>query len=163
MIIENNTFLLRPTKDVDLNFVLEVEKAKENNQFIIPYTFERHQQAITSNKEEHLVIIDKDQEEKVGFVLLGKDEQNKSLEFRRMVVNPKGKGIGRQCLQMIKKYCFEHLKYHRLWLDVFDFNHRAIHLYRSEGFVEEGKLIECFYRRGEFHNLIIFSMLRSEY
>lgn len=118
---------------------------------------------MASNREEHLVIIDKEKEDKVGFILLGNDEQNRSLEFRRMVVNPKGKGIGRQCLQLVKKYCFECLNYHRLWLDVFEFNHRAIHLYKSEGFVEEGKLIQCLYIEGQFHNLLILSMLRSEY
>lgn len=119
--------------------------------------------SVISNKaEEHLIIEDSTRIKK-GFVILVKDDENKSLEFRRIVVNEKGKGIGRACLQLVKKYCFEQLNYHRIWLDVFDFNYRALHLYKSEGFVEEGKLVESVYREGQFHNLLILSMLQCEY
>jgi Acetyltransferases, including N-acetylases of ribosomal proteins len=58
---------------------------------------------------------------------------------------------------------FRDLGAHRFWLDVHSANTRALALYRSEGFVEEGRLRESV-RNGEgFDSLIVLSMLRDEY
>ncbi len=65
----------------------------------------------------------------VGFIILsGIENSNLSLEFKRIVIQEKGKGFGRQSLKLIKDYCFNTLKFHRLWLDVFDDNNKAIHI-----------------------------------
>jgi len=63
----------------------------------------------------------------------------------------------------VKKYCFEKLNCHRLWLDVFDFNSRARHLYKSEGFTEEGLIRECIKREDGYKNLVLMSILKQEY
>jgi RimJ/RimL family protein N-acetyltransferase len=66
-------------------------------------------------------------------------------------------------LKEIKHYCFEQLNCHRLWLDVFENNNRARHLYHSENFVEEGKLRDCILVGDEFKSLILMSILEIEY
>ena len=46
----------------------------------------------------------------VGFVLLKLEDDKRSVEFRRVVVVERGKGIGHQVLDEIEKYCLN--KFH---------------------------------------------------
>lgn len=48
-------------------------------------------------------------------------------------------------------------------LDVKSRNARALGLYRSEGFTEEGRLRECLVEADGFESLVIMSVLESEY
>lgn len=79
------------------------------------------------------------------------------------MITEKDRGYGRQALRMVKRRSFEEADAHRLWLDVMDNNHRARHLYRSEGFVEEATLREAMFVGDRFVSLIVLSMLEDEY
>jgi hypothetical protein len=63
----------------------------------------------------------------------------------------------------VKQVVFDQWQAHRLWLDVFDDNHRARHVYASEGFIEEGALRECVSVEGRFKSLVVMSFLAQEY
>jgi RimJ/RimL family protein N-acetyltransferase len=58
---------------------------------------------------------------------------------------------------------FRDLGAHRFWLDVKSLNERALALYRSEGFVEEGRLRESVRTDNGFDSLVVMSMLEPEY
>jgi RimJ/RimL family protein N-acetyltransferase len=58
---------------------------------------------------------------------------------------------------------FRDLGAHRFWLDVKALNVRAQALYRSEGFIEEGRLRESV-RTGEgYDSLVVMAMLEREH
>jgi RimJ/RimL family protein N-acetyltransferase len=63
----------------------------------------------------------------------------------------------------IEDYVFRTLKAHRLWLDVFETNTRAIHVYESLGFRREGILREAILRDGADHTQLLMSILDREY
>ena len=150
------------TTNKDLPKVLEIENASENKPFIGAFSLERHQQVIEQADELHLCF--KMHEKLIGYAILqGLKNSNDAIELKRITITEKGKGHGRSALQLIKLYCFEELNCHRLWLDVFDFNERALHLYRSEGFIEEGIIRECIKREDGFKNLVLMSILKPEY
>jgi RimJ/RimL family protein N-acetyltransferase len=62
---------------------------------------------------------------------------------------------------------FRDLRAHRIWLDVKQLNTRALALYQSEGFVEEGRLRESvrvtINGADGYDSLIVMSMLDREY
>ena len=58
---------------------------------------------------------------------------------------------------------FRDLGAHRFWLDVKARNARALALYRSEGFVEEGRLRESVRSGDGYDSLIVMSMLEPEH
>ena len=58
---------------------------------------------------------------------------------------------------------FRDLGAHRFWLDVKSLNHRALALYRSEGFVEEGRLRDSVKTSDGYDSLVVMSMLAAEY
>jgi diamine N-acetyltransferase len=81
--------------------------------------------------------------ERDGFVILqGCRNPHRSVELKRMVLQTKGQGLGRACVRLLKRMAFRDLHAHRFWLDVKSLNNAALALYRSEGFVEEGRLRE---------------------
>ena len=143
--------------------VMQLENHPEHKRFIMPYDKNRHRQCLRSSDEMHLSIVNF-HGKFLGFIILaGLNSFSRSMEFRRIVVADRGKGIGRECLQLICRYCFEIKGFHKLWLDVFEDNERAIKLYVSAGFQQEGRLRDEIHGENGFRSLLIFSMLEDEY
>lgn len=146
----------------DIKTIIGFEKA--NSRYVCSYSAEKHKQIIESENDLHLSIRRLDNNKLIGHMLcFGSDDPNKILEFRRFTIMEKGQGYGREALQLLKKLCFEKLKFHRLWLDVFDDNELAIKLYESEGFKYEGTLRDTFIYEGKFRSQRIYAMLENEY
>lgn len=74
-----------------------------------------------------------------------------------------GRGIGRQCTEFALNYAFESLNLNRIYLTALAINKRAIGLYSSIGFKEEGRLREAQYKNGQYIDIIAMSVLKREY
>jgi RimJ/RimL family protein N-acetyltransferase len=74
-----------------------------------------------------------------------------------------GKGYGTDASRLMIRYGFDELNLHRIWLDVFGYNERAIALYRRLGFTEEGRWREHLERDGRRHDVVLMGLLRSEW
>jgi len=161
---------LRPTMLSDLDFVVGVEQDAANRPFITPWERMQHEGAIRFPDARHFVVeLDA---QRAGFVILqGCRHPNRSVELKRIVLSPKGLGVGRACVRQLKRLAFEQLGAHRFWLDVKGRNRPAQQLYLSEGFIEEGRLRECVRIEGEadpqgadvFDDLIVMSLLQREF
>jgi len=153
---------IRPTTQDDLIYVCSAENAEENRRYVSQQTPNEHQTMFANPDIRHLIV--EHQGNKVGYMIMaGFTKSSRSIELRRLVVVKKGKGFGRAALKLAKLLAFEQSGAHRLWLDVVDYNSRAQHLYRSEGFVQEGVLRECDYFEGKYNSLVIMSILEHEY
>lgn len=154
---------LRKTTEADLDFVVVAEQAAENRPFVTAWMHEQHKSALESEDTAHLVIENVDGK-RVGYVILaGLKDENRSIEFRRIVVTEKNCGYGTQALREIKRLAFDEIRAHRLWLDVKETNSRARHIYQTEGFVAEGVLRECLKTEAGYDSLVVMSMLGNEY
>jgi diamine N-acetyltransferase len=162
--IERDRIRLRPTNEIDLPFVMEVQSAPDNASYITLWPAKQHVEAFTEPDLAHLIIERTDNSRPVGFVLLaGLENPHKSIEFRRIAISEKGKGYGRIALKLIKELAFTKWDTHRLWLDVISRNTRARHLYETEGFTIEGALRECLKNKDTYESLVVMSILRSEW
>lgn len=154
---------IRPTEESDLTFVISTENDQENTPYIGQWTFEQHLNSLTNEDMRHL-IIENYSGDKIGYVILtGLLDSNKALCIKRIAIQLKGKGYGKETLKLIIKWVFENTGTHRLWLDVKDFNSRARHTYESVGFVFEGTLRDSIFKGGRFESLSIMSILSHEY
>jgi UDP-4-amino-4,6-dideoxy-N-acetyl-beta-L-altrosamine N-acetyltransferase len=72
------------------------------------------------------------------------------------------KGYGKEAATLFLKYVFHRLNLNKIYLDVGDFNHRAIKLYESVNFKKEGLLRQDLYTEGRYVDVIRMSLLRSE-
>jgi RimJ/RimL family protein N-acetyltransferase len=157
---------LRPTMTSDLDFVISVEQDSANRPFITPWERTQHEGAIRFPDSRHFIVEAGAGYPSAGFVILqGCRNPHRSIELKRMVLLPsvQGAGIGRTCIQLLAAMAFRDLGAHRFWLDVKGRNLRAQALYRSEGFVEEGRLRESVRTDDGFDSLVVMSMLEAEH
>ena len=152
---------VKRTTDADLNAIQQMEQDPANRSFICPYSADRHRQIIADADSFHFKVLDREGA-LVGFMILARTlSEDESLELRRIVIRKKGLGYGKRCLQWVKQWCFVKQGCHRLWLDVFTDNERARHLYRSQGFVEEGTKRECIWGEDGRQSLVLMSMIKE--
>lgn len=74
-----------------------------------------------------------------------------------------GKGIGTEAILLLQQFVFERLNLNRLELQVYDYNKRAYRCYQKCGFKEEGRLRAKRYMKGKYVDVILMSILKSEY
>jgi RimJ/RimL family protein N-acetyltransferase len=148
----------------DLDFVQSVEDDPANRPFITPWERVQHEGAVRFPDFRHFIVEAGDEWPSAGFVILqGCRNPHGSVELKRLVLQPKGRGFGRACVRLLAAMAFRDLGAHRFWLDVKERNARALALYRDEGFVEEGRLRESVRSDAGYESLIVMSMLREEH
>ena len=154
----------RATTETGLGTILAMEGEPANADFVLQWPREKHLELMADKYWGHWTLEAADDGRIVGYAILrGMNRPDRILHFNRLVIAEKGRGFGREAMRLVKKYAFEQAKVHRLWFDVFADNERAIALYLSEGFVDEGTQRDCIFHGGRYRSQRIFSMLESEY
>ncbi|KUO69304.1 MAG: acetyltransferase [Clostridia bacterium BRH_c25] len=74
-----------------------------------------------------------------------------------------GKGYGTDAMKVLMKFIFEQMNIHKIKLNVFSYNKRAIKSYEKCGFKIEGVLRQEIFRDGCYHDEIIMGLLKEEY
>jgi RimJ/RimL family protein N-acetyltransferase len=155
---------LRPTMLSDLDFVISVEQDAQNLPFITPWERIQHEGAVRFPDFRHFIVEAGADYHSAGFVILqGCRNPHHSVELKRIVLQSKGQGLGRACIRLLAQMAFRDLGAHRFWLDVKALNSRALALYLSEGFIEEGRLRESVKTSDGYDSLVVMSMLAGEY
>ena len=153
---------LVPTVSEDLDSILAIEKSPENSPYIGQWKRPQHERAIADPNMAHFKVTSA--ERTVGYVILiGIINPDKSIQLKRIAIQQKGSGFGRQAIRLVKEMVFDRFDAHRFWLDVMIHNTRAFNLYLSEGFIEEGILRESLKQQDRFIDLRVMSILESEY
>jgi len=73
-----------------------------------------------------------------------------------------GQGYGKEATALIISYAFDTLGLERVWLEVPAFNKRAVSLYQSIGFFQEGTLRSHAFSGGERHDVLVMGLLKGE-
>jgi diamine N-acetyltransferase len=155
---------LRPAIPTDIPRITEFEGAPGARHFVGQWSDERHRATLTSDDARYFVSETEDGEFEGYAIFRGLAETSGAIELKRIVVGAPGRGTGRRILEELIRISFEELHAHRLFLDVYQDNARARHLYESLGFVYEGVMREAARRRdGTYCNLCLMSMLEHEY
>ena len=123
---------LIPAQIQDLPKVIEMESAADTFKFIMAYSEEQHKIEMSRPNVIYLSIIN--QNAISGFIILATENNFKDVEFRRIVVDSKGKGIGQLAIKSMELYCTRILQANRIWLDVFEANTRGLHIYQKLGY-----------------------------
>ncbi|MCL4559372.1 MAG: GNAT family N-acetyltransferase [Chloroflexi bacterium] len=73
------------------------------------------------------------------------------------------KGYGTEAMRLMVRHGFETLNLNRVFLHVYATNQRAIQSYEKVGFVHEGRLRQDMYKNGAYIDVLVMSILRSEW
>ena len=74
-----------------------------------------------------------------------------------------GQGIITEALDAMFQFGFEDYGFNRIAAKVMKGNIGSIRVLQKLGFVQEGLLRESLYKNGQYHDLLIFSVLKREY
>lgn len=93
------------------------------------------------------------------------DWRNRSGELGIVIGNHDylGKGYGKEAVDLLLGFGFNELNLHRVGLQVFDFNERAIRSYQKSGLLEEGRLREAFFREGNYHDIVLMGITEEQF
>lgn len=101
----------------------------------------------------------------IGRIVLADIEEGWKAELWRIYIADKtlrGKGLGKEAMEAVMKYCFDELKLERLYLDHYTGN-PAGYLYLSLGFRYEGVLRKNCRKNGVLYDVHLMSILRDEF
>ena len=118
------------------------------------------------NTRYYFVIVTLENDEMIGTVSLENINYiNRSAKLGIFIGEEKrrGKGIGKEAIQLILDYGFHYLNLNSIQLSVFAFNERAIACYEKCGFKEVGRLREAYYLNGKYYDKILMDILNSEF
>jgi diamine N-acetyltransferase len=128
---------LRRASVEDLTFIVALEQKFVGQNLVGSDDAATHERQMNDPDCQYWMV--EHQDSPAGYVILrGIQSVDRSVELKRIVISEPGQGLGRVVLRAIMSKVFDQLVAHRLWLDVFEHNARARHVYRSVGFVEEG-------------------------
>lgn len=74
-----------------------------------------------------------------------------------------GKGIGSSARSLVIAYAFLDLNLRKLSSHFLASNYAALRLNKKAGFCEEGRLREHIFREGKYEDVLVYSLLRSEW
>lgn len=72
------------------------------------------------------------------------------------------KGYGTDALQLLINFIFDEMNIHKIKLNVYSFNKRAIRCYEKCGFKQDGVLREEIFKNGQYYDQWAMSLLKSE-
>jgi RimJ/RimL family protein N-acetyltransferase len=81
-----------------------------------------------------------------------------------LAVHPdfRGRGVADEAALLLQDELFEKLDYHRLELECYGFNERAIRHAERVGFVREGLKRKAYWRHGRWNDGILFGLVRED-
>ena len=93
------------------------------------------------------------------------DWRNRSGELSIMIGEKEfwDQGFGTEAMRLLLKHGFHSLNLHRICLQVFANNKRAIHVYEKVGFKQEGVFRQAFYKHGKYIDIQLMSVLKHEW
>ncbi|WP_050607361.1 GNAT family N-acetyltransferase [Clostridium niameyense] len=74
-----------------------------------------------------------------------------------------GQGIGQEALNLTMEFGFEEFNFNRIYLNVLEYNDRAISLYEKIGFIKEGIQREFIIRDGRTYDMYLYGILQKEW
>ncbi len=115
--------------------------------------------------ERHFAIERRDDRTHIGNVSLHDiDWISRAAWFGLFIGEPAAwnRGFGSDAIATLMRFAFDEMNLVKLRIQVFDYNDRAKHVLQERGFVQEGTLERDFYREGNWHNLVIYSVFREK-
>ncbi|MGW2521144.1 GNAT family N-acetyltransferase [Streptomyces sp. NPDC001617] len=165
--------VLRPFGEADADAIWEIIQDPE----VIRFTFEPSTELTlerlrswygsraTQPDRLDLAVTAPDTGELLGEVVLHEwDAAARSCTFRTLIgPRGRGRGVGTEATRLVVGYAFEQLGLHRVQLEAYGHNHRALRVYEKVGFVVEGVRREVRVRDGEWVDEVLMAVLDHEW
>lgn len=112
------------------------------------------------------LIFSKQDNKLVGEVVINEVDRNNRCGNIRVLINRKedfSKGYGTEAMILALNYGFGMFNLHRIELEAYPFNNRAVHVYEKIGFKREGIRRDGAYYNHKYYDMITMSFLENEF
>jgi RimJ/RimL family protein N-acetyltransferase len=162
---------IRRARDDDADFLLELILDAETRPFLgLPGELTRDdllEEIARSDREPQTFgrfVIESGGERvgSVGFRLV--NERNRIAEAGRFAIHPshRGRGIGDEAARLFQRHLLVDLDVHRIELQIYGFNERAIAQAARVGYVREGVKRKAYLKNGEWQDAVLFGLVRED-
>jgi RimJ/RimL family protein N-acetyltransferase len=164
-------FLLRRATADDVHFMADLAGHEDVEPFMAAVSA-RDRESLLAEVErsdaepEHygrfIVEVDGQRAGVMAFEIFSK--RSRIADLRSLMVLPdfRGRGIADAAARLLVHHLFFDLDYHRVQLECYGFNERAIRHAERAGFVKEGVKRNAYWRHGEWVDGVIFGLVRED-
>lgn len=129
-------------------------------------SWEKHFDKHVEDHDRHVFVIEADGKV-IGLINLHPHANRRagSAELGISIHDPEyiGKGYGRDAIATFLDWTFRIMNFRRITLETLAYNERAIRCYEACGFQREGLLRENEYVDGQYRDVVVMGLLRSEW
>jgi RimJ/RimL family protein N-acetyltransferase len=92
------------------------------------------------------------------------NRRSRIADLRGLAVHPdfRGRHLSDEAARLFQRYLIFDLDFHRLQLEIYGFNERAIKHAERAGFVREGVKRKAYHRHGEWVDSVLFGLVRED-
>lgn len=174
MIIQYEDIILRAVEENDLELLKEMinDPEIENMTGGYSYPVSTYQQkkwfeGLSNKNGELRLIIDTEKHGGIGIVMLSDiDWKNRTAQFHSKITSSedlRGKGYGTKATYTLVKYSFEQLNLNCIYSHIIDYNIASQRVKEKCGFKKDGILRNRVYKNNEYHDVIVWSLLKEEF
>jgi len=162
---------LRRANRSDAQFLLELITAEDTREFLGGRTADTLDGVVAdiarSEQEPETFgwLVAEREGERVGCAVYSVvNERSRIVEGRRLAVHPRFRGekLGDDLARAFQRLVLGELGFHRLELQIYGFNDRAIAHAERVGYVREGVKRKAYLKDGEWQDAVLYSMLQDE-
>ena len=118
------------------------------------------------SKDIYLGICETESQKLIGYTNINNiDLRNQKAEWGGTIIGEKGylgKGLGKEAAKLMLRFLFDQYPIHKCFARCLEEHPVTAKLFSDLGFKQEGILRDDVFKNGEFKNILLFSILRSE-
>lgn len=92
------------------------------------------------------------------------NQRSRIADLGGLAVHPdfRGRKVGDETARLVQRYLLDDLGYHRLQLEIYGFNERALAHAERSGFVREGVRRKAYWRGGEWVDGVLYGLVAED-
>jgi ribosomal protein S18 acetylase RimI-like enzyme len=155
--------MFRVATAADVPTIMDIERTPGFDRYVGRSEAAQHEAMMAAADCRYLLLADETGPS--GFAILqGIGAPNQVIYLKRIAIRSPGKGLGKWFLSELIRLSFEDYGAEKFWLDAFETNARARHVYASCGLQFDGVLREHYpLADGTRANLVVMSILKREW
>lgn len=164
-------FLLRRATDADVDFLVALASHEEVEPFMAAVAARDRDEFLEevgrseADPGHHGRLVVEVEGEPVGSLAFSVvNRRSRIAHLFAIMLDPahRGRGLAASATELLVRHLVFDLDYHRVQLEVYGFNERAIGLFERAGFVREGVRRRAYDRHGDWADGVLFGIVRED-
>jgi RimJ/RimL family protein N-acetyltransferase len=164
-------FVLRRATAADVDFLVELASHEEVEPFMAAVSARDRDELLEEVRRSEedprhhgrlVVEVEGDSVGSLAFSVVNRRSRIAHLHAIMLHPDNRGRGLGVAATELLVRHLVFDLDYHRVQLEVYGFNERALALFERAGFLHEGVRRRAYNRHGDWADGVLFGIVRED-